>query len=264
MAEGKSSFILYCDQRGVWDKLNDEQAGKLIKHIFKYVTDENPVPEDFITEIAFEPIKASLKRDLKKYESTLEERSVSGQMGNLKRWHKDLYDKVQKDKMELSEALFIAKSRKSSHSDTSVSHPIAKIAVNDSVSVTVSDNDTVSDIKQKEVRPSKIPTIEDFISYGLKKAEENNMVVSETAIRMKYEAWKTNGWKNGNDKQIKNWKSSLLNTLKFIQETEKGNPKVFETQKEKEAREFMEQLKKDAQDEILYGEQPNQDPKKLN
>ena len=40
MAEGKKSFILYVDQRGTFNKLSDEQAGKLIKHIFAYVSDE--------------------------------------------------------------------------------------------------------------------------------------------------------------------------------------------------------------------------------
>ena len=58
MAENKKSFILYCDQKGVWDKLDDAQAGRLIKHVIAYVNDENPEAPDFITELAFEPIKA--------------------------------------------------------------------------------------------------------------------------------------------------------------------------------------------------------------
>ena len=33
MAEDKNSFILYTDQRGIFEKLSNEQAGKLIKHI---------------------------------------------------------------------------------------------------------------------------------------------------------------------------------------------------------------------------------------
>jgi len=81
MANGKKSFILYCDQRGVWDKLSNEQAGALIKHIFSYVNDENPEAGDFITEIAFEPIKQSLKRDLKKYEKYIAKQKVNGAKG---------------------------------------------------------------------------------------------------------------------------------------------------------------------------------------
>ena len=78
MAENKKSFILYCDQKGVWDKLDDAQAGRLVKHIIAYVNDENPVAPDFVTELAFEPIKQSLKRDLRKWEKQQEQRVEAG------------------------------------------------------------------------------------------------------------------------------------------------------------------------------------------
>lgn len=77
MAKDKKSFILYLDQKGIFDKLSDEQAGKLIKHIFSYVSDENP-EADFITELAFESIKTQLKRDLKKFEDVKSKRSEAG------------------------------------------------------------------------------------------------------------------------------------------------------------------------------------------
>lgn len=68
MADNKKSFLLYCDLIYTIEKLTDEQAGKLLKHTLKYVNDQNPTPEDILTEIVFEPIKQSLKRDLLKYE----------------------------------------------------------------------------------------------------------------------------------------------------------------------------------------------------
>jgi hypothetical protein len=80
MAKDKKSFILYCDQRGIFNKLSDEQAGVLIKHIFAYVSDENP-DADFITELAFEGIKSALKRDLKKFEGIKEKRAEAGRKG---------------------------------------------------------------------------------------------------------------------------------------------------------------------------------------
>jgi len=40
--QGKKSFLLYCDQIGLFDQLPDEQAGKLIKLIFAYVNDKDP------------------------------------------------------------------------------------------------------------------------------------------------------------------------------------------------------------------------------
>ena len=77
MAKGKKSFILYADQRGVFDKLSNEQAGTLIKHIFSYVSDENP-EGNLITEIAFELIKQQLKRDLDHWENIKLKRSEAG------------------------------------------------------------------------------------------------------------------------------------------------------------------------------------------
>ena len=81
MAENKKSFILYTDQSGVFNQLPDEIAGKLIKHIFAYVNDENPISKDLIINIAFEPIKQSLKRDLKRYEEYVDKQSVNGAKG---------------------------------------------------------------------------------------------------------------------------------------------------------------------------------------
>ena len=68
MAENKRAFVLYTDLIHTVKQLTNEKAGKLFKHILSYVNDENPVTEDLILKIAFEPIKQQLKRDLKKYE----------------------------------------------------------------------------------------------------------------------------------------------------------------------------------------------------
>jgi len=68
MAENKKGFILYADQIEIFKELSNEQAGKLIKHIYDYVNDKNPQTDDIIIKVAFSPIKSQLKRDLKKYE----------------------------------------------------------------------------------------------------------------------------------------------------------------------------------------------------
>jgi hypothetical protein len=71
---GKKSFLLYTDQREVFEELSDEDAGKLIKHIFAYVNDEDPTTEDKLLKVAFLPIKTQLKRDLKTWENKQEQR----------------------------------------------------------------------------------------------------------------------------------------------------------------------------------------------
>ena len=110
MAKDKKSFILYVDQKDLWNKLPDEIAGKLIKHIYAYVSDENPTSEDLMIEIAFEPIKQQLKRDLKLFEEKRVKRSEAGKEGASKRWQP-----IANDGKRIND--------------------IAKIAVNDNVNV---------------------------------------------------------------------------------------------------------------------------------
>jgi len=68
MAEGKNSFLLYKDLIHTISMLTDIQRGQLILIIFEYVNDLNPVVNDPVLKIVFEPIKQQLKRDLRKYE----------------------------------------------------------------------------------------------------------------------------------------------------------------------------------------------------
>lgn len=81
MANGKKKIVVYADWKSSFDALTDEEAGKLIKHFFAYVNDENPTTEDRIVNLMFEPIKATLKRDLEKWESTRSQRIEAGAKG---------------------------------------------------------------------------------------------------------------------------------------------------------------------------------------
>ncbi len=116
MAKDKKSFILYVDQKDLFNKLPDEIAGKLIKHIYSYVNDENPESKDLIVNIAFEPIKQQLKRDLKLFEEKRVKRSEAGLAGANKRWQ------------EMA-------------NDSKRINDIAKIAVNDNDNVNVISKD---------------------------------------------------------------------------------------------------------------------------
>ena len=69
MAENKKSVLLYCDIIHTVKTLTDEEAGKLFKHYLAYINDLNPEPPDRLTQITFEPIKQTLKRDLLKWEA---------------------------------------------------------------------------------------------------------------------------------------------------------------------------------------------------
>ena len=121
MAENKKSFVAYCDWQETFEELSDEEAGKLVKHLFNYVNDKNPETSDKLTKMCFIPIKQSLKRDLKKYEKYVHKQSVNGKKGGRPK-NPTLSQKTQP---------FIKKPKKA-----------------DSVSVSVSD--TVITIEEKE------------------------------------------------------------------------------------------------------------------
>lgn len=81
MAKGKKGFVLYADQVTIFSELPDDMAGRLIKHIFKYVNDEDPETDDLIIRVAFASIKTQLKRDLKKYEERCKRNKDNGLKG---------------------------------------------------------------------------------------------------------------------------------------------------------------------------------------
>ena len=81
--KNKKGFILYADINTTVNKLTDEYAGKLFKHILSYVNDEEPTTNDMLLEIAFEPIKQQLKRDLDRWKNTKTKRADAGRLGGL-------------------------------------------------------------------------------------------------------------------------------------------------------------------------------------
>jgi hypothetical protein len=57
-----------------------------------------------------------------------------------------------------------------------------------------------------------IPKFSEFLDHAVLK-EPN---VDEYALKLKFESWVENGWKDGNNRKITNWKSKLTNTIQFI------------------------------------------------
>jgi len=80
----KNSFVLFYDNKEIFDALSNEQAGILVRAIFEYEI-TGTVPElDAVLRIAFIPIKQSLDRNTEKYENTVERNKENAR----KRWDK--------------------------------------------------------------------------------------------------------------------------------------------------------------------------------
>jgi 5-hydroxyisourate hydrolase-like protein (transthyretin family) len=81
----KQSFILYSKQKAVFNALENDKAGELIKSIFEYVETKEIPKLNPLVEIAFIPIKTQLDDDSKKYEETCKKNRENAEM----RWNKN-------------------------------------------------------------------------------------------------------------------------------------------------------------------------------
>jgi DNA-binding transcriptional regulator YhcF (GntR family) len=57
-----------------------------------------------------------------------------------------------------------------------------------------------------------IPSQKEFEDYVF----SVDATISREAVQLKYKAWVENGWKDGNNRPIKNWKSKILNTMAYM------------------------------------------------
>jgi hypothetical protein len=140
MAEGKNKIIVYADWIEIFEPLSDDEAGKLVKHFFRYVNDLNPTSPDRLTTLLFDgSIKPTLKRDLRRWEEIAGKRSEAG--------------KISAEKRKQQEPT-------KSTSVESVEQTPTKSTVKDkaNVTVTVKDNEIVNEILLKK-EPKKTAEI---------------------------------------------------------------------------------------------------------
>lgn len=182
MAENKKSFLLYCDLIHTVEQMPNELAGELFKHILSYVNDKNPLSENLIINLTFEPIKQSLKRDLIKYESIIEQKRQAG--------------------------LASAESRKQKQQMLTRVESVEHRSTKSTDSVSVSDSVKVSVIKKEKEIKKKIPFSQSHI-FDKVKFKDEFKEWSNTKLNYYYNsalAWSEEGGKKINwVTTIKNW-----------------------------------------------------------
>jgi hypothetical protein len=75
--------------------------------------------------------------------------------------------------------------------------------------------------KQETKEQIYIPEFTEFLQFAIEQISN----INKDEVKLKYESWKVNNWKDGNNKQIKNWKTKLLNTLPYISKIEVKQPR---------------------------------------
>jgi len=152
MAENKKSIVVYADWIDKFEELEDDEAGRLIKHFFRYVNDLNPEAPDRTTKLMFIDIEATLKRDLVKWEKRAERSRENGSKGG----RPPISENPEKPKETQQDIL---EPRKPDSVSVSVS-------VNDSVNgnVTVKEKKNIKSIEErkKEFSATLSPFLEEF------------------------------------------------------------------------------------------------------
>lgn len=180
MAVNKNKIIVYRDWMSTFEALSDEEAGMLIKHFFRYVNDKNPEAPNRLIGLVFEPIKQTLKRDLRTYEETCNKNRKNINL----RWNKintndtTVYDRIRTD---------------TNHTD------------NDNDSDSDSDND--SKIKKTNKRKQKNfipPTLEQVKKYFA----DNGYLTSIAERAFNYYA--SAEWFDSEGKPVRNWKQKMI------------------------------------------------------
>lgn len=188
MADGKKSFVLYCDLIRTIEHLTDEQAGRLFKHVLEYVNDRNPETDDIITKLAFEPIKQQLKRDLGKWEKYINKQRENGMKGG----RPPITQKTQ---------AFFEKPKKADNVNVNVN-------VNDSVTIESRAKGFAPPHKD-EVIQEMSKTLDDFTAM----AEADKFI----------NFYESKGWMVGKNK-MKEWKAAVRNWLQRMKEYGKIKP----------------------------------------
>ena len=175
MAEDKKIVVVYIDWISIFEELNDDEAGKLIKQFFRYVNDKNPEAPDRLTKLLFEPIRQTLKRDLVKYEDKREKNRQNALM----RWEKENANACERIKKDAN------------HADS------------DNDSDSDSDSDSVSDKKEKKTKYAE------FVS--LLKDEYDKLVCDHGEKNTKVLIDILNNYKGSNGKKYKSDYLAILN-----------------------------------------------------
>lgn len=94
-------------------------------------------------------------------------------------------------------------------------------------------NKAQPELKTKQItiqneRINDIPTLEEFLKHAKSLDSYDDHLIFE--VKIKYDNWISNGWKNNFDRPITNWKSALKNAIPYlknnVQDDQTLNPKI--------------------------------------
>ena len=212
MAKDKKSVIIYVDWITTFNELEDIEAGQLIKHLFRYVNDQNPEPPNRLIKLLFEPIKQILKRDLKRYE----DKCLKNIDNVNKRWNKNntvVCDGIKSD---------------TKHTDNDNDNDND----NDKIEEIISPLKVSKEPKQRKKREVKIfaaPCVDEIQGYFVE-----NGYTKESALKA-WNYYNVANWHDSKNNPVLNWKQKMI-TVWFKPENKSKDIQIKEemTQEQKD------------------------------
>ena len=190
--QAKDSFVLYSSLTSAFiECMTDEQAGKLFRAILAYAKGEKVPTMGKVLKMAFSVISAQMERDFDKWEHIRKERQKAGKKGGM------------------ATAKGKKRPKKSSQANGSKSKQGLS---NQAVTVTVTDNVTVTDTVLPPIIPPKggkveKPTKAEIEAYAKEKGAEH-------LASAFFEFYEASGWSDNKGAPLKNWKQVFLSWKK--------------------------------------------------
>lgn len=181
----KKSFVMYESWGAAIEKMNNEQAGELIKAIYAFQKNPDVVPEDPAIAFVFEIIKQKLEEDNKRYEEVCAARSEGGKKGG--RPKANASDKKQMVSEESKKSKCFSEKAKKADNDNEYDNDLKE--------------NTLEGVKEKRFAP---PTLENVSEYCREMGYTN-----VDAARF-IDFYTSNGWMVGKNR-MKDWKAAVRN-----------------------------------------------------
>jgi len=205
MAKDKKSVLVYVDWISTFEELEDDEAGRLIKHFFRYVNDKNPDAPDRLTKLVFEPIRQSLKRDLVKYETIRSKNKENAE----KRWQQKNATASDRTKEDANHADSVIVSDNDSDTDKELSKDNSKTIFNfkrSLIDLGVSENVASDWLK---VRAKKKAANTETAFKGIKREIEKSPIPANESIQIAVEK----SWQSFKSEWIQNLNQSNAKTI---------------------------------------------------
>jgi hypothetical protein len=213
MATGKERILFKRSWVHVFNKLEDHEAGQLIKHLLSYCDDQSPTAPNRLIEMVFEPMKQELKQDLRRWNEIVQQNKDKA----AKRWGKNIQQDATASngkQQQVSDADIDIELNNDMDMDMDKKEVVVSSTGNRVVDAMIP-----IDKPKQERKVFKKPAKEDVENYFIEKGL--SIVQSKVEAETFMNHYTSNGWKVGKNPMV-DWKATVRTWLTKRKEFSNG------------------------------------------